>query len=246
MRLPLAACLSALACASIAADQKPWSIELEGGLLWLSRNDVRIPGTTGTQFGMRDLTGSGTFPVGRVNAIWQSDRGWGFRVMLAPLTASGTGTLGQNVQFAGQNFAAGVATQGRYKFNSYRLTYFNRWKQGPRSEWRIGGTLKIRDAEIRLTQGGVSAKDSDLGVVPLAYIWGQEKLSDRWSAIFEVDALFAPQGRAFDGSAKLAYHANDRTTWTVGYRLLEGGADNDRVYNFFWGNYLTAGVTIRF
>jgi hypothetical protein len=31
----------------------------------------------------------------------------------------------------------------------------------------------------------------------------------------------------------------------VGYRIVEGGADNDEVYNFALLNYASAGVTIR-
>lgn len=40
-----------------------FSIEVEAGGAWLSRNDVRIPNdASGTRFALDDLTGSGPFP----------------------------------------------------------------------------------------------------------------------------------------------------------------------------------------
>ncbi len=32
----------------------------------------------------------------------------------------------------------------------------------------------------------------------------------------------------------------------VGYRMLEGGADNDEVHSFAWLHYVTAGVRMSF
>jgi hypothetical protein len=32
----------------------------------------------------------------------------------------------------------------------------------------------------------------------------------------------------------------------VGFRTLEGGADNERVYSFAWLNYATVGAAYRF
>ncbi len=45
-------------------------IRLEGGGVWFSRNDVRIPGDDGTKFGMRDLTGKGPDPYIRIYATY--------------------------------------------------------------------------------------------------------------------------------------------------------------------------------
>jgi hypothetical protein len=34
--------------------------------------------------------------------------------------------------------------------------------------------------------------------------------------------------------------------WRAGYRVLEGGADNDEVYTFSMFHYAVAGVAVRF
>ncbi|MFZ4508305.1 MAG: hypothetical protein ACOYON_11485 [Fimbriimonas sp.] len=233
-------------CLRAQAVDSKWTVDYETGSTWLARNVVRIPGDTGTKFNFRQLTGSGPFAHHRVTVYYNDPRGFGWRLLVAPLEITSQGSLEQPTSFAGANFAANTATEGLYRFNSYRLSYFNRWKQGPKSKWSFGGTLKVRDAEIRLTQGSLTAKKSDLGVVPLAFLLGEEKLGERWTAQFELDGLFSPMGRAFDGSARLAYAISPRQSVTFGYRLLEGGADNERVYNFFWANYLVLGVQARF
>jgi hypothetical protein len=32
-----------------AQEEKKWAVELEGGAVWMSRNDIRVPNETGTQ-----------------------------------------------------------------------------------------------------------------------------------------------------------------------------------------------------
>jgi len=57
------------------------------------------------------------------------------------------------------------------------------------------------------------------------------------------DALAAPQGRAEDILVALRYRLSDKLSLKGGYRILEGGADNDEVYNFTLFNYLLVGFS---
>lgn len=64
--------LACVVCLPLAAnaqwgDEQPLnSIDLEAGLLSFSRNEVQIPGDSGTRFALDDLTGSsGTAPACR-------------------------------------------------------------------------------------------------------------------------------------------------------------------------------------
>jgi hypothetical protein len=43
----------------------------------------------------------------------------------------------------------------------------------------------------------------------------------------------------------LIYRFNDTAALMAGYRLLEGGADNDEVYTFSMFNYAVFGVEFR-
>lgn len=234
------------ASCSIADSQAgPWKVDFEVGSMRVGLNDVRIRGDAGTKFDFRDLTGS-SFNTARLDITWERSNGPGFRVLYAPFVASGRGILGSPVNFNGQNFAAGVATDGRYQFNSYRATWRNRWKQGPNSDWRVGFTLKVRDAEVRVSQAGTTEFDKNVGLVPLLHIYGEERLSDRWRFTFDFDGLAAPQGRAFDVSGRLGYLVSPGSEVYLGFRVLEGGVDNERVFNFFLQSSLVLGWSGRF
>lgn len=82
---------------------------------------MRIPGDTGTRFGMLQLTGDGPAPFGRLNGAWDLSPKHGLRLVIAPLSVSGSGQLTQPTRFAGEVFAAGT-TPGRSQFNAYKLT----------------------------------------------------------------------------------------------------------------------------
>jgi hypothetical protein len=221
-------------------------VEIESGGVWVSRNDARIPGDTGTRFNLRPLLGNGASAFFRLNASYDLDRKRSVRFVYAPLQVEGTGTLAQSLRFADADYAAGLPTEATYKFNSYRATYRWRVKDTEQSNWNLGFTLKVRDARIALRQGEIASGKSDLGLVPLLHFYGEQRLCDRWSFIVDFDGLVAPQGRAFDLALKAGYDVNRDWRLSVGYRTLEGGADNDRVYNFAWLNYGVLSIARRF
>jgi hypothetical protein len=104
----------------------------------------------------------------------------------------------------------------------------------------------VRDATIELRQGGVQSSDSNTGLVPLFNAYGEYRFADRWRAIFDFDGLVGPNGRAFDIGLKVGYDLTRNLSLEGGYRMLEGGVDNDDVYNFAWFNYAVVGVRYRF
>jgi hypothetical protein len=247
MRFLALAAVAALGPLSFASeDRLKWRLDLEGLATQMGRNDVGLPGGGGTRFPFRQLTGRGPFSTGRATLVFAPVERTEWRLMLQPFSFSGTGRLEQATNFEGAVFAAGPDTKGTYRFNSYRLTYRNLWKEGPRSRWMVGGTLKIRDAEIALEQGGLRRSKKDLGVVPLLHVYGEEQLGGRWLLVTDLDAAWAPQGRAVDLGVQLAWQQNERTRITGGLRLLEGGADNEKVYNFSLFSSITLGVQVRF
>ena len=86
----------------------------------------------------------------------------------------------------------------------------------------------------------------DLGVVPLLYAQARYQAAGRLSLEAETDALAAPRGRAEDVSVKAVLRLTDAIDLDVGYRLLEGGADNDEVYTFAFFHHAVAGLRVRF
>lgn len=181
----------------------------------------------------------------RFEGIWTINDRHGLRVMLAPLSYSETGRIDQPVQFAGEAYSTAAPLQAEYRFNSWRVGYRYRLHAGERSTFWVGGKLKVRDAEIRLEQGSVSSSDDDLGVIPLLYLAGEYRLGSRWMLAADLDGLAGGPGRAIDLGASMNYQISE--PWRVGleFRLLEGGADIDELYNFAWFNsaLVTAQVT---
>ena len=166
----------------------------------------------------------------------------GLRVLLAPLSYTETVMFNQPVAFVGESFGTDQTTEATYRFNSWRLGYHYSLMQSDGTSVKIGATLKVRDAEIRLMQGDTESFDDDVGFVPLLYLAGSYRLSDRWAVRGDFDGLAGGPGRAIDLGVALDYSIANR--WQIGaeVRVLDGGADTDDVYNF--ARFNTAAIAI--
>lgn len=230
--------------ASLKAQQI--SLEAESGISWFSRNDVRIPNEEGTLFDMIDLLGSELYPFLRLRLnLGLGDRHL-LRALYAPLSQSGTGEFDEEVFFEETTFQPGVPTEGTYRFNTYRLTY--RYTFLLRSRWELGAgaAILVRDAKIELEQDDRTDRNTDLGFVPLIHLFAKRILSDQWSVSTDIETLAGPQGRATDGAIALNYTSGNQFTISTGYRVIEGGADVDQVYNFAWINFGFIGAKLEF
>lgn len=219
-------------------DDPRFEAELEVGPVWQSRNKVEIPNDgAATRFSLEELAGNGAWGAGRLSFTWNINHRHGVRLLAAPLSYTETGAFDRPVTFAGETYIAFAPTEGTYQFNSWRATYRYRFWTGERWKWWVGFTAKVRDAKIELQQGATTSKDADVGFVPLLYLRGDYRFSERWHFLFELDALGGGPGRAEDLSLRLGYDINESWGLAFGYRTVEGGVDVDDVYNFAWFNY---------
>jgi hypothetical protein len=242
--LPLAAVLAILAILAPPSGAGELRASLEGGAAWQTRNDFRIPGSGGTLVSLADYE-SGPFAAFRGSLNWDLTPRQSLRLLAAPLRVETTFVPQSPVVFQDLVYPAGRPLDTTYVFNSYRLTWYWRFPPGEKWSFRLGATLKVRDAQIALAgDAGRSVKD-DLGAVPLLYVFARYQATPRFALELEADALAAPQGRAEDLSVKGVLRLSDRVDLDFGYRLLEGGADNDEVYTFAFFHYAVAGVRIR-
>ena len=217
----------------------------ESAYLIQLRNDVRVPGS-GSNVDYRSLIGANPGAAFRLTGVGRFDSDSGWRVVYAPLSISATGQFSSAKSFNGTTFAAGVDTRGGYRFDSYRLTYWRRAKGDSRSEWRFGWTLKVRDAEVSLSQPGTATRFKNTGIVPLLHFGGVRAIGERTDLVVDFDGLVAPQGSALDLAMFLRYRLDDRTGVFGGFRMLYGGADNDATFNLAAFGYLTLGVSRKF
>jgi hypothetical protein len=240
--LTLGALITLSAFASAAPNEPRVTAAFEAGPAWQTRNDFRIPGDGGT---LVEAPDPGAVAAWRTTLTWNLTDKQSLRFLTAPLRTETTFPATEPIAFQDLVYPAGLPVDNRFRFDSYRVSWY--WRFAPRGKWsfRLGATVKVRSAEISLDgQPGYSVKD-DLGVVPLVYAYARYQASDRFAIELEADALAAPQGRAEDVSLKGVVRLNDRVDFDLGYRLLEGGGDNDAVYTFAMVHYAVAGVRLR-
>lgn len=226
-----------------AFSSPQWFLDIEFGGAWNTSNNVQIPGDTGTRFSLTD-----TFEVGG-KAIYRLRGGvtLGSRhtisVLGAPLQFKASGQSDVPIVFFEETFDAGSPLDALYRFNSWRLTY--RYDFIRRDNWLVGAgfTAKIRDAEVRLSDGVRSSSKTDLGFVPLLNFRVEWRFNPRWTLLLHGDALASPggQGRAEDVFLGFLFKAGKRMKFKAGYRIVEGGANVPEVYNFALIHYAVVG-----
>lgn len=220
-----------------------WEMDLETGYAGSGYNVVRIPGDTGTQISLSDDFKIQSAPYIRLKAYYAFNQEHAIGALYAPLSLWAEGEALFPVFFVDTTLPANTPVKALYRFDSYRLTYRYRFWKIEHLQAHIGFTAKIRDAEISLEGGGLKARKSNVGFVPLLYFRFAWDIAGPWSLVFDADALAAPQGRAEDVLLAINYRAGEHWQVRTGYRMVEGGADNPEVYNFALIHYAVLGVT---
>ncbi len=221
------------------------SFELETGAVGTGYNNVRIPGDQGTLFSLKDDLISKTEIFFRARANYTINSRHTLSLLYAPFKTISNGNVPYDILFEGVTFPANTDLEGTYKFNSYRLTYRYEIVLKPKFEFGLGFTAKIRDAKITIASSGQESEKTNVGFVPIINFRMLWKLDEKFGILLEGDALAAPQGRAEDVLIAATYKLSDRLGFKAGYRILEGGADNDEVYNFALFNYASVGLFIK-
>ncbi len=221
-------------------------IDLESGLVFTGYNDVRIPGDQGTFFSLNEDLEAKTKIFYRVRANYTINSRHTISLLFAPLEINSEGSAANDIIFEGVVFPAYAQLHGTYKFNSYRLTYRYDIVNKPGIVFGLGFTAKIRDAKIDISSTDLTAEKTNVGFVPILNFRLFWKVDDKLGLFLDGDALAAPQGRAEDVLFAAAYKFSDNLSIRAGYRILEGGADNDEVYNFALFHYANVGLSYTF
>jgi hypothetical protein len=220
--------------------------DLETGVVFSGYNDVRIPGAGGTLFSLsEELVADPSFFY-RFRAFYNFSDRHHLGLLYAPLTIKSTGELDRELVFENETFPANTPLETIYKFNSYRLTYRYDLLRREKVKFGLGFTAKIRDAKIAVKGNNIESEKTNVGFVPIVNFCLLWQFSQKFSFLLDGDALAAPQGRAEDVLAALVLKATDKIDIKAGYRVLEGGADNDEVYNFAFIHYASIGAIFHF
>lgn len=219
-----------------------FDVSLEGGLAYCGYNDIQIPGTTGTEYSFCDDLDYEPQVYGRMHLGFQLSKKHYVFATLAPFKVKAEGKLDKILKFNDDVFNAGEQLTSYYVFNSWRLTWRYSLVESEKFKFAAGLTAKIRDAYISVENDSREAKFSNVGFVPIIHFMLDYKPFDALGMNLTGDALGAPQGRAVDARASVYYEIFDDMILDLGYRILEGGADNDRIYGFALFHYASLGL----
>lgn len=244
-KIKMIAVIAAAFVFSAVPAMAQFSLDLEGGRVYTGYNDVRIPGTTGTDLSLHDEIETDPAWYYRVRAGYLIEERHFVSLLAAPLRARGSGSVDRDVNFNGTVFPAGTPLESTFQFNTYRATYRYDFFRSGRGVIGAGITLLVRDAYIEIEGGGKSAKNSNLGFVPLVNFRILAMLTQSAGVLIEGDGLASSQGRAFDILTGIVVPVSGTVTVKAGYRFLEGGADNDKVYTFSLFHFASFGVEIK-
>jgi hypothetical protein len=228
---------------AVASEVQPF-VDFESGPAFPGYDDVRIPGDVGTTFSLTQQLQAPVSPYFRARAGVRIGRHEVY-AFFAPLTIRSTGTVPYDVRFVNAVFPANTFLVGSWTFDSYRVTY--RYYVVDGEEWQVavGASAKVREAAISLSGGGLYQVKSDTGFVPLLSLKVAWTFAGRWALLLDGDGLVGPQGRAEDVFLGVRYRFGEAVDGRIGYRILEGGADNSNVYNFALVNFLAIGFDVR-
>jgi hypothetical protein len=245
-------CLALQARAGASAVDH-WIVQLEVNPTQTTSNTLQKPNnSTGTRFDVGDYAGEnstlGRFSLART-VNWGRE-GSELRFAIVPFQQSGTQIATSTIRYDGVTFQSGLPLTVLYQFNTYRLTYdLPVWRDVKPAVWefRVGGTLALRDAQTRLTQPGARANYINYGPVPLFYAFAARRLGHGWQLEADVDAFPAPGGGGLlDTSARAVWSLTPRSALFIGVRYEVGGAEDDSIYTFLHQRSALAGVRFAF
>ena len=221
-------------------------IDFETGAVFSGYNDIQIPNKAGTDISFSEelKTDSTYFVRGKIN--YSINDRHNFAIFAAPLRLEATGKVNKPVFFEGIEFPANTHLKGKYRFDSYRFTYRYDFHPSERLILGIGITAKIRDAAISIEDDMQKSEKVNTGFVPLINFRAEWMPLSRMSILLDGDALAAPQGRAEDILVSTRFRITRDISLKLGYRILEGGADADSVYNFTLVHYIILGSIVSF
>ncbi len=231
--------LSSLISMALASSPTAFSARFELGVAQNTKNEFQIPNNSGTAFSLPN----NSVPYGRFEGVWNMKPSHALRLVIAPFEIENEITSSTPLLFENQNFAANTPTTVGFKFNSYRLGYLYNFHNSERWTWTLGATLKARDASIYVEQNGVQEKFTDFGFVPLLYLGARYQLSTDWFFHFNLDGAGSPQGRAIDALSEFQYTYREQSQIGIGFRWLDGGADNEKIKNFATIQYWLVSAT---
>lgn len=220
-------------------------VNLESGAFFTDINDIRN-GNNGTLFSLKNDFQTSASPFFRVRAGYLSNEKNHFSFLYAPLKIVASGTIEKDILFDGNYFKANIPIEVIYKFNSYRLTYNRRIISKDNFKFGLGLSATIRDAGVSLKNKELLSENFSIGFAPLINLLAKWDITQKMGVDIFGDGIIASKGRAIDLSLSGRYSFTKNLQGNIGYRLLEGGADGTKRYNFIQLHFIFLSLNYSF
>lgn len=223
-------------------------IDAETGMAFNTSNTVQFPNepnSVSDRINVTDVFENGDTWYYRLRLGYTIADRHTISALYAPLEFSYDGRFSKPRVFGDNTFGENEDVDLNYQFNSYRLTYRFEWVNTGKFRFGIGLTAKIRDARIKVESQEAISETEDFGFVPLINLRAAYHFNENWSVLLRGDALVGDQGRAEDAFLGAVYTLSDSHLFKLGYRILDGGADVDQVYNFALVHYAAVAYQFR-
>lgn len=224
-------------------------LEVDSGVV-TSNTVQRYNNSQTTRFDATEFTGR-SVTTGRLTMVVPVGRpaaGHELRFEVVPVQLSGTQFPRTDIVYDGLTFRPDRPLTVLYQFNTYRMTYdVPVFRERAPSGWdfRLGGTLAVRDAQVRLKQGALRRNFVNYGPVPLAF--GSVRAPIVRDLAVEADAEGFPApggGGLLDASMRLTWTPTARFVAYAGVRYLSGGATQDTFFNYLHVRAATLGFRV--
>jgi hypothetical protein len=93
-------------------------LNLQGAAVFTEKNDIRIPGDSGTKFSLCDDLSADTAYTGRLEAGYIHKERDYFGIVIAPLSVDSHGSVDRDISFNGTTFPAGTHLDATFRFDS--------------------------------------------------------------------------------------------------------------------------------
>lgn len=196
---------------------------IEGGALFSSAFEL----SDGKRANAAEGWKLGVLPTVRAEYWWKKDNPWKFGVVALPFYFRTNQRLTNDLTVEGKNFNAGQNIKLQYQFHNIRGTAAYRLVNKPKSEFRLGASVIVRYANIKITDQTKSVSGTNLIAFPLLFLESRTRLTDTSSLVVRGDTFPTKDIRQglYDflvAIEKSSQQAKSRS-FSVGVRAFWGG-----------------------
>lgn len=220
-------------CQEARADERAGRWEWEAGVL--STDNMELRG-----FGQGNATSGWTkaSPALRMEYWSVKDGDWNYGIVFQPIIVGYNGTFKSDFSAKGVSFLAGQAGSLDYQFSTLKFSANKPVYQGTDgSSLRVGASAVARYAEVRMSNGAQSFRETNLILLPVLNIDAFRPLKDGYGVFLRADILPGVNGDFFlDGLYDVCFgvrrHLSERRRLDFGIRMIFGGYDPERPGDF--------------